>query len=504
MLFIFCLIYKISLENKKSLPFKRFYLLISLVLAMVLPVVKFQFFVNENKVVQTKNFVVDQLSTIPVNIVNKTNESISVFLIAYLIVCSLFLIRFCINLRKIYRIKQLGKINLTKYGKIISSSKVHSPFSFNNYIYVNTHDWDYNLINNAILLHEQAHVKQKHTIDILFIEVLKIFSWFQPFLFYYKKLIQENHEYLADEFSLKQTTDVKQYQNLILNYYNNSTVLVPLSSAIHFKNLKKRFIMMKNKTKAKVWIPVLSVSVLTIGFITITGIESKAAEIKQIENKVTDVIETTFKQPEISTLNHKKSTESRQATIQEIPVFKFIKGKDHGGYFYNYDNNTTCYYFVNAKKEVLIYNKDGVLQDTKRFKFRLEEIKEEQAAENQNAELKTVLDNSPKNNDPDAVHSFVEKKARPKEGLKVMYNNFINEFNTKNWVINDSIVSTRLKFIVEKDGSFSNITAVNATNKEVSAEAIRVLKTMPNWNPAENKGEVVRSSFTMPIKIKLK
>lgn len=183
-------------------------------------------------------------------------------------------------------------------------------------------------------------------------------------------------------------------------------------------------------------------------------------------------------------------------------MFKFIKGKDHGGYFYNYDNNSTCYYIVNAKKEVLIYNKDGVLQDTKKFKFRLEEIKEEQAAENQKAELKTVLDNSPKNNDPDAVHSFVEKKAGPKEGLVTMYKDFVREFTTpKNF--NSDEIKVRLKFIVEKDGSFSNITAVNSTNEEVSAEAIRVLKTMPNWNPAENKGEVVRSSFIMPITIRL-
>ena len=64
-------------------------------------------------------------------------------------------------------------------------------------------------------------------------------------------------------------------------------------------------------------------------------------------------------------------------------------------------------------------------------------------------------------------------------------------------------IKTRLKFIIEKDGSFSNIVAVGGGNGEASNEAIRVLQTMPKWQPAEHEGQVVRSTFTMPIKIKI-
>ena len=102
----------------------------------------------------------------------------------------------------------------------------------------------------------------------------------------------------------------------------------------------------------------------------------------------------------------------------------------------------------------------------------------------------------------DEVYKFVEQKAKPKEGFQNFMQNFINTFDTETIVFNDTIVSTKLKFIVEKDGSLSNIEAVGSNNENVSTEAIRVLKAMPDWIPAQHKGKIVRSTFTLPIKVR--
>lgn len=102
----------------------------------------------------------------------------------------------------------------------------------------------------------------------------------------------------------------------------------------------------------------------------------------------------------------------------------------------------------------------------------------------------------------EGVLSYVGQKARPKEGIQSFYQNFVSAFDAKKIVFNDTIVYTRLRFIVEKDGSLTDIQAVgDKQNKELSEEAIRVLKTMPNWIPAEHNGEVVRSYFVIPIKL---
>jgi len=94
-------------------------------------------------------------------------------------------------------------------------------------------------------------------------------------------------------------------------------------------------------------------------------------------------------------------------------------------------------------------------------------------------------------------------KAQPKEGLEVFYKNFINEFKLPSVPKGIYEVAIRLKFIVEKDGSFSNIEVVD-DNLNITEEVIRVLKEMPIWNAAVYEGKYVRSSYTLPIKIKVK
>ena len=104
--------------------------------------------------------------------------------------------------------------------------------------------------------------------------------------------------------------------------------------------------------------------------------------------------------------------------------------------------------------------------------------------------------------DKDKVYSFVEQKASPKEGLKEFYQNFVQEFKSPSLSRGVDEVIIRLKFIVEKDGTFSNIEVID-DKQGVGKEAKRVLKTMHSWNAAVSEGQLVRSSFTLPIKIKV-
>ncbi|HUH25036.1 MAG TPA: hypothetical protein VLY87_00275 [Flavobacterium sp.] len=103
----------------------------------------------------------------------------------------------------------------------------------------------------------------------------------------------------------------------------------------------------------------------------------------------------------------------------------------------------------------------------------------------------------------DDIKSFVQHKATPKEGLKTFYQNFVQEFVSPDLPKNINEVTIRLKFVVEKDGSFSNIQILD-DKQGVGNEAVRVLKLMPEWNPAQHQGNVVRSSFTLPIKIRVR
>lgn len=97
--------------------------------------------------------------------------------------------------------------------------------------------------------------------------------------------------------------------------------------------------------------------------------------------------------------------------------------------------------------------------------------------------------------------SFVEQQATPKEGIAEFMKNFADKFQSADLGDVTEKSPTTLSFIIEKDGTFSNIVVLN-DESGIGGEAIRVLKTMPAWNPAVHKGKVVRSKFVLPVIIR--
>jgi len=117
------------------------------------------------------------------------------------------------------------------------------PHTFLNYIFINKNDYENRKIEGELFTHELTHVRQKHTLDVLFIEILKTIFWFNPLLIFYKKAIQLNHEFLADEKVVTSYKNVPFYQSLLLEKASwNSNFY--LASNLNFLVTKKRLIMM--------------------------------------------------------------------------------------------------------------------------------------------------------------------------------------------------------------------------------------------------------------------
>src|SRR5690606_27973734 len=104
----------------------------------------------------------------------------------------------------------------------------------------------------------------------------------------------------------------------------------------------------------------------------------------------------------------------------------------------------------------------------------------------------------------DKIHSFVTQKAELKEGIPAFYQDLIKMIEIPDLTPDVDEITLRLRFAVEKDGTFTDVQSVGTTTQEeLVKEAIRVLKTMPVWIPAIHDGKKVRSSFTLPIKIRV-
>lgn len=164
------------------------------------------------------------------------------------------------------------------------------PHSFLKYIFVYIKDFENGNIEKEILGHELTHVKQYHSVDVIFIELLMIFAWVNPVLFFYRKAIQLNHEYLADEFVVNAFSDTQSYQLLLIDKATKTNTLL-LSSPFNYLLTQKRIIMMSKKSSQIVailkQIAIVPV-IVAVGFLFVTKSVAqdvnKVTQPKQIES----------------------------------------------------------------------------------------------------------------------------------------------------------------------------------------------------------------------------
>jgi len=100
------------------------------------------------------------------------------------------------------------------------------------------------------------------------------------------------------------------------------------------------------------------------------------------------------------------------------------------------------------------------------------------------------------------IVKLVQHKAAPNEGFEKFFESYIRKFSAKDLGGSATEMLVKLKFVVEKDGSFTDIKIVEDKHG-LGNEAIRVLKSMPKWKAAQHNGRTVRSQFTLPIKVKV-
>ncbi|MEO6978548.1 MAG: M56 family metallopeptidase, partial [Mucilaginibacter sp.] len=152
--------------------------------------------------------------------------------------------------------------------EIILVNEQLTPHTFLNYIFLNKDEYASRQIEDGVLKHELAHASQRHSADVIFIELLQIFCWFNPFIPLYRKAIQLNHEFIADAAVLATNNNVCDYQQLLLNEMGYGKGLA-ITSQFNYSVTKKRLIMMTKTTSvtAALLARFSTIPVLAIAFI---------------------------------------------------------------------------------------------------------------------------------------------------------------------------------------------------------------------------------------------
>lgn len=292
---VFLAFYHLFLEREKMHVFNRFYLLFALVISLIIPFITIEI-IKEIPVLHhavVNNSVELPVTISTVQIAEKVNYMPYIMWSLYSLIALVLLIRFGKNIRKLLiKSKTNPAIRYQKAQLILVEEKI-VPHTFLNSIFVNQDDYNTRNIEEELYTHELVHVTQKHTLDILFIELLKVIFWFNPLFILYKKAIQLNHEFLADQNVVLSHDNIPFYQTLLLKK-SNENATVYLASNLNYLVTKKRLIMMSKTTsrtlgllKKAAVIPVLA------GLIYFFCIEIVAQE-KTINSK------SEIKTPEIS------------------------------------------------------------------------------------------------------------------------------------------------------------------------------------------------------------
>ncbi|WP_051697899.1 M56 family metallopeptidase [Prevotella sp. 10(H)] len=256
------LAYHFFLEKEKMHRFKRIFLLGSLIFSITIPLVEIEVgssipAIIEPIVVGSEPENIAQEAYIATNKAQITASGERgivnpkyLTLITYIAVCLLLLTRFCTNIyRLISSVKKCEKLDY--FGtKLVLTERATVPYSFLNYIFIDKEEFQNRNIEEEILLHEHTHAMQKHSIDILFVELLSVIFWFNPVVYWYKNKIKLNHEFLADENVILKCNDISAYQLMLIDKIGEKNKLT-LASNFNYLITKKRLIMMKKITSKK-------------------------------------------------------------------------------------------------------------------------------------------------------------------------------------------------------------------------------------------------------------
>ena len=268
---ILLVVYHLFLQKEKMFRFNRYFLLVSLLFSIGVSFISFE--IQQDIPIAYNNVIKFQTitaNTLPIqeevtgtNTVEQTNYWLSLLWITYVAVTLILSYRFIQNIYRITSKAKVSKIIVHQNIRMVLLSEETLPYSFWNSIYINQNDFENGLIEQELFTHEIAHVKQKHTLDVIFIEILKTLFWFNPIFIFYKKAMQLNHEFLADENVIRAHNDVCLYQKLLLNKLSTSQPIY-LASNFNFLSTKKRLIMMTKITSKTRTLVMKSFAVLGI------------------------------------------------------------------------------------------------------------------------------------------------------------------------------------------------------------------------------------------------
>ena len=435
----------------------------------------------------------------------------------YLAGLTVYIVKFIGGLASIVLLIRKSKQHEMADGTIlVTHTKDYSPFSWMHYIIVSESDLHEN--RDMILAHERAHIRLGHSWDLLFAQFCATAQWFNPAAWLLKRELEAIHEYEADSATLRQGFDAHQYQ---LRLFEAAVGVKFNSMTNNFTNCstKKRIIMMMKKQTSP-WALLKALYVLPVAFAAVAVISCTSPREKRVDSQLSDI--TVSGDNPLLVFTFEDSTEvniqGKRLNPDGNPDFDYLKVC--GLTSENIDGIAA----LQSEEAEAIFGESGA-NGAIRFQVKGKTAKDMTAALAEHAqhigseeplrinikrpasidEIQVVGYNSaPKAEEQGEIFQVVEEQPMFPGGMEEMmkflqqnikYPTEAQEQGKQGRVI--------VQFVVNKDGSISNDSVVRSVDPLLDAEALRVVRSMPNWIPGKQRGKEVRVRFTLPVSFRL-
>ena len=630
---VFYMLYKLLFSKDTFIRLRRYYFLSAIIFSLAYPLItvsalgslinlsKEEGVATETSIyigeISMGEFIVDDIEEVATPL-----DWIAVTLNILLVGVFLLSLRFVCQLFSIIRIK-LRSEKRSLFGYLFYHLKDEiTPFSFFNWIFIHTETHTEKELKQ-ILLHEQTHASQWHSLDILLVEMLRIAFWWNPIVWLMKRDIAINLEYLADQAVLREGVETTEYQYHLLQLTYHETA-VQIVNNFNVSQLKQRIIMMNtNKTPMRKLAKYLSIIPLALLLITANSMYAQANEMQEpvkelappppppppppsqqehdqaIYKKnliaIIEFIKTEMKYPQIAKENGIQGRVLASFTIEKdgsVTNPNIVEGVDPS-------LDREAIRIINAMPKWEPFIQDGEASKTEyTIPFNFDLDGKEESNEYSIIGFKVV--NAEGKDDVKVVGSglieempiqtLAEKFGTDKpiyivdgkktenidnidpkdiESITVLKNdsaiskygdegkNGVIEVTTKSATAKSALLDAARKkleggeiekifvvvedqpqfpggkdalmkylgenvkypkeahenkiegrvivnFVVNKDGSISEVKTVRGINQLLDTEAVRVISEMPNWKPGMQRGQAVRVRYTLPIVFSLK
>ncbi len=384
--------------------------------------------------------------------------------------------RFLVQLSSILWLAHTSERVVIHETPVYALRKAAGPFSFFRMVFLHPESHS-DKETDEILTHECTHVSQWHSIDVILSEMMCMACWFNPFVWLLKREVRHNLEYLADNTVIQSGYDSKSYQYHLLGLAHHQSVTT-LYNSFNVLHLKNRIMMMNKKrspgivrTKYLIFIPLVGILMLLSNIEAVARLTVRLANEATVSNAMvtaTGILVDETGQPLIGASVVVKGGKERTITDRkgtfslEVPANAILR----------------CSYQGRESQEVLAADMTNNTHLSLSSKSR-----------EMNEQVFTVVEKMPSfpGGDAELLKYIATNIKYPKES---------QDNGEQGRVI--------CSFIVGRDGSVNNPEVLRGVTPLLNEEAVRVINTMPRWNPGMQRGKAVAVKYTVPITFRLK